>query len=335
MRLNLNAPLLLVGAGNMGLAMLAGWLENGLSPSQVIVQDPAPPPASQQAVLAKHGIVAQASVSSLATPPPVVVMAVKPQIMGEVLPKVAPLVGPQTVLLSIAAGRTIASFEAALPPRSAVVRAMPNTPASIGRGITVCVGNAYVTADQKSLCDSLLAAVGAVGWSDKEGDIDAVTAVSGSGPAYVFYLAECMTAAGIAAGLSPELSEKLARWTSRVRANAASLGSRGRPAAQERDVAERDDVRRATGADGRRRHEAAAGESRPPRPLSARRNSRAEGVWTYLWLPDAELNWQRERDGLAAEAFGRGGQRLARRSTRRALRHPAARGPNSSADAPR
>lgn len=212
MRLNLKAPLLLVGAGNMGLAMLAGWIENGLSPAQVIVQDPAPPPASQT-FLAKHGIVAQASVSGLATPPAVVVMAVKPQIMGEVLPKVAPLVGPETVVLSIAAGRTIASFEAALPPRSAVVRAMPNTPASIGRGITVCVGNAYMTPAQKSLCDSLLAAVGAVGWVEKEGDIDAVTAVSGSGPAYVFYLAECMTAAGIAAGLSPELSEKLARWT--------------------------------------------------------------------------------------------------------------------------
>lgn len=212
MRLNLKAPLLLVGAGNMGLAMLAGWLENGLSPAQVIVQDPAPPPASQ-AFLAKHGIVAQGSVSRLPTPPAVAVMAVKPQIMGEVLPKVAPLVGPETVVLSIAAGRTIASFEAALPPRTAVVRAMPNTPASIGRGITVCVGNPYMTPDQKSLCDSLLAAVGAVGWSDKEGDIDAVTAVSGSGPAYVFYLAECMTAAGIAAGLSPELSEKLARWT--------------------------------------------------------------------------------------------------------------------------
>jgi pyrroline-5-carboxylate reductase len=212
MRLNLKAPLLLVGAGNMGLAMLAGWIENGLSPAQVIVQDPAPPPASQD-FLAKHGIVAQASVAGLATPPAVVVMAVKPQIMAEVLPAVAPLVGPGTVVLSIAAGRTIASFEAALPPRSAVVRAMPNTPASIGRGITVCVGNANMTPEQKSLCDSLLAAVGAVGWVDKEGDIDAVTAVSGSGPAYVFYLAECMTAAGIAAGLTPELSGKLARWT--------------------------------------------------------------------------------------------------------------------------
>lgn len=212
MDLELKAPLLLVGAGNMGLAMLAGWIENGLSPGAVVVQDPAPPPASQ-AFLAKHGISARASAGPLPVPPSVIVMAVKPQIMGDVLPAVAALAGPETVLLSIAAGRTIASFESALPPRSAVVRAMPNTPASIGRGITVCVGNAHVTASQKALCDALLSAVGAVGWVDKEGDIDAVTAVSGSGPAYVFYLAECMAAAGVAAGLTPELSEKLARWT--------------------------------------------------------------------------------------------------------------------------
>ncbi len=212
MRIDLKGPLLLVGAGNMGFAMLAGWIAQGLPASQVIVQDPSPPPPARD-FLAKHGITARGKLDALKQPPAVVVIAVKPQIMADVLPQVAPHVGPDTVVLSIAAGKTIASFEKALPAGAAVVRAMPNTPAAIGRGITVCAANARVTAAQKQACDSLLAAVGTVGWVDDEGDIDAVTAVSGSGPAYVFYLAECMTAAGIAAGLKPDLAEKLARWT--------------------------------------------------------------------------------------------------------------------------
>lgn len=212
MRIDLKGPLLLVGAGNMGFAMLAGWVAQGLPASQVIVQDPSPPPAARD-FLAKYGITAQGRIEALKPPPAVILVAVKPQIMADVLPQVAPHVGPDTVLLSIAAGKTIASFEKALPAGTAVVRAMPNTPASVGRGITVCAANAHVTPAQKQACDSLLAAVGVVGWVDDENDIDAVTAVSGSGPAYVFYLAECMAAAGIAAGLRPDLAEKLARWT--------------------------------------------------------------------------------------------------------------------------
>lgn len=211
MRIDLKGPLLLVGAGNMGLAMLSGWIARGLPASQVLVQDPSPPPAAR-AFLDQHGIPAQARLDTALTPA-VIVMAVKPQIMGEVLPSIARHVGPDTVLLSIAAGRTIASFEQALSAGTAVVRAMPNTPASVGRGITVCAANAHVTPAQRQACDGLLAAIGAVGWVEEEGDIDAVTAVSGSGPAYVFYLAECMAAAGVAAGLKPELAEKLARWT--------------------------------------------------------------------------------------------------------------------------
>lgn len=212
MRIDLKGPLLLVGAGNMGFAMLAGWIAQGLPASQVIVQDPSPPPSARD-FLAKHGIAVQGHIEALKQPPAVILVAVKPQIMADVLPQVAPHVGPDTVLLSIAAGKTIASFEKALPAGTAVVRAMPNTPASVGRGITVCAPNAHVTPAQKQACDSLLAAVGVVDWVDDEGDIDAVTAVSGSGPAYVFYLAECMAAAGIAAGLRPDLAEKLARWT--------------------------------------------------------------------------------------------------------------------------
>lgn len=212
MRLDLKGPLLLIGSGNMGLALLSGWIERGLPAAQVIVQDPSPPPAAR-AFLGKHGIAAHAAVEKLPAAPAVIVIAVKPQIMGEVLPGVARHVGPGTVVLSIAAGRTIASFEKALPAGTAVVRAMPNTPASVGRGITVATPNPGVTAVQRAACDTLLQAVGVVAWVDKEGDLDAVTAVSGSGPAYVFYLAECMAAAGIAMGLAPDLAHQLARCT--------------------------------------------------------------------------------------------------------------------------
>ena len=117
------------------------------------------------------------------------------------------------MVLSIAAGRTLPSFEQHLPKGAAVIRSMPNTPASIGRGITVAVANAHVTAAQRATCDALLRAVGEVAWVEDEGLLDAVTAVSGSGPAYVFYLAECLAEAGVKAGLQPELAEKLARWT--------------------------------------------------------------------------------------------------------------------------
>jgi pyrroline-5-carboxylate reductase len=196
----------------MGMALLAGWLESGLSPSRVVVQDPSPPPRAK-ALLDQHGIASQALVTSLPQPPAVLMIAVKPQVMDDVFPPLARLAGPGTVVLSIAAGRTIAGFERHLPKGTAVVRAMPNTPASIGRGITVAVPNAHVTEAQRAACDALLRAVGEVAWVDDEGLMDAVTAVSGSGPAYVFHLAECMAQAGIAAGLEPQLAQKLARWT--------------------------------------------------------------------------------------------------------------------------
>jgi pyrroline-5-carboxylate reductase len=178
----------------------------------VIVQDPAPPLPARE-LLARHGILLRATVDTMPAPPAVLVLAVKPQSMDQVVPALSRHVRPKTVVLSIAAGRTIHGFEQQLPKGSAVVRAMPNTPASIGRGITAAVGNAQVTAEQRALCDSLLAAVGEVVWVDHEDALDAVTAVSGSGPAYVFYLAECMAEAGIKAGLEPELARKLARWT--------------------------------------------------------------------------------------------------------------------------
>lgn len=212
MTLKIDGTLLLAGAGNMGSALLAGWLQEGLAPAQIIVQDPGPPPRASE-LLAKHGLVARAAVTSLPEPPAVIVTAVKPQVMDEVLPHLAKLAGKATVVLSIAAGRTIAGFEKHLPRGTAVVRSMPNTPAAIGRGITVGVPNAHVTPGQRAACDALLRAVGEVAWVDDESLIDAVTAVSGSGPAYVFYLAECLADAAVKAGLAPALAQQLARAT--------------------------------------------------------------------------------------------------------------------------
>src|SRR5262245_24097432 len=183
MTLNIDGTLLLAGAGNMGAAMLAGWLERGLDPARIIVQDPAPAPRSKE-LLDRHGLAAQARLPGLPQPPAVIVVAVKPQVMDEVFPPLARLAGKATVVLSIAAGRTIAGFERHLAPGVAVVRSMPNTPAAIGRGITVAVGNAHVTPAQRQACDALLAAVGEVAWVDDEALLDAVTAVSGSGTGY-------------------------------------------------------------------------------------------------------------------------------------------------------
>ena len=117
------------------------------------------------------------------------------------------------MVLSVAAGRTIRSFEGHLPARTAVVRSIPNTPAAVGRGITVAAANPHVTAAQKAVCQDLLSAVGETAWVDDEALIDPVTAVSGSGPAYVFYLTECLAEAGVKAGLAPDLAHRLARWT--------------------------------------------------------------------------------------------------------------------------
>jgi pyrroline-5-carboxylate reductase len=212
MSLQFDGPVLLAGAGKMGAAMLAGWLARGLTPSSVLIQEPQL--AGEAAELAaKHGITVSPAFESLPAPPAVIIAAVKPQVMEQVFAPLAKLAGANTVVLSIAAGKSIASFEKHLKPGAAVVRAMPNTPAAIGRGITGAVANAAVTPAQKAACDALLSAVGEVVWVDDERLIDAVTAVSGSGPAYVFYLAECLAEAGRAAGLPADLAMQLARAT--------------------------------------------------------------------------------------------------------------------------
>jgi pyrroline-5-carboxylate reductase len=203
--------LVLAGAGHMGGALFRGWLSRGLPAAQIYVRDPH---LSEEiaALAAEHGVVAGESAEPPSAPS-VIVVAVKPQVIEDALPGLAALAGPDTVVLSIAAGRTIASIARHFPAATAIVRSMPNTPAAIGRGVTVACANASATPAQKSLCQSLLSAVGEVDWVEDEALMDAVTAVSGSGPAYVFLLAECLAAAGQAAGLGHGLALRLARAT--------------------------------------------------------------------------------------------------------------------------
>ena len=201
--------LLLVGAGKMGSAMLEGWLARGLDAKKITVIEPQP--AKTIKALARRGL--KLNGKGKAAPAAVVVVAVKPQIAPEALPSIVPYVGKSTLVLSIMAGRTIAFIAGALPAGAAIVRTIPNTPAAIGRGITVAVANAGVSARQRRQATGLLAAVGKVEWVNDEGLMDAVTAVSGSGPAYVFLLAEAMAQAGIAAGLPADLAARLARET--------------------------------------------------------------------------------------------------------------------------
>jgi pyrroline-5-carboxylate reductase len=205
--------LALVGAGKMGSAMLEGWLARGLDPKKVTVLEPQP--AKTIKTLARRGLKLnpKGKREDKVVPASIIVIAVKPQIAPEVLPSIAPYVGKSTLVLSIMAGRTIAFIENAFPAGAALVRAIPNTPAAIGRGITVAVANTKVTARQRRQATALLAATGKVEWVSDESLIDAVTATSGSGPAYVFLLAEAMTRAAVAAGLPQDLAAKLARET--------------------------------------------------------------------------------------------------------------------------
>ena len=202
--------LVLVGAGKMGGAMLEGWLRLSLDPARVAVIEPQP--SREIADLAARGLRVNPAID-LVRQPAAVVIAVKPQNAAEIMPWLAPIIGGPTVVLSIMAGKTLDFLAEALPTEAAIVRSMPNTPASIGRGITVAVPNRHVTPPQRELAHKLLAATGIVEWVADEALLDAVTAVSGSGPAYVFLLAESLAKAGAAAGLPNELAAKLARAT--------------------------------------------------------------------------------------------------------------------------
>jgi pyrroline-5-carboxylate reductase len=201
--------LVLVGAGKMGSALLEGWIRLGLDPQNIAVIEPAIPP--HIAALTQRGLQLNPTPRALKNVT-AIVLAVKPQVAPHAIPPLAPLVSPSTVVVSIMAGRTLKFLSDALAKPCAIVRAMPNTPAAIGRGITVAVP-LHANEAQRALADRLLSATGAVEWTADEALMDAVTAVSGSGPAYVFLLAEALTEAGVAAGLPHELAVKLARET--------------------------------------------------------------------------------------------------------------------------
>jgi len=201
--------LILVGAGKMGGAMTLGWLEGGLAPSSLTILEPNP---SEQIVslAASRGFGLNPPKS---TPPDVLVLAVKPQSLDSAASKIAPLADMRTLVLSILAGKTIANLKARLPEVRAIVRAMPNTPAAIGRGVTGAFASPDVTAEQRRWSERLFGAVGAFHWLDDEAAIDAVTAISGGGPAYVFALTEALAAAAEKLGLPAELAMSLARGT--------------------------------------------------------------------------------------------------------------------------
>ena len=207
MILTFERPFLLVGAGKMGGAMLSGWMADGVDPATLVVCDPALS-ADMGALLEKHGIRHVTSVPDDLSAG-MVMIAVKPQMMDDVLPVIASAVAPDTLVLSVAAGTPVSRFQAAFGDIP-IVRAMPNTPAMVGRGITGVYPTGQVSGGQKDLVASLLSAIGKVVWLQSEDQIDLVTAVSGSGPAYVFYLAEALAKAGVGAGLPEDLSRELA-----------------------------------------------------------------------------------------------------------------------------
>lgn len=205
--------LLLVGCGKMGGALLSGWLASPAAPRPVVIVEPSR--ESTAAFAGKPGVACHASFADVAPDwqPDVIVFATKPQVMDSVAPAYRRLAERGALTISVAAGKTIAYFAGHLGSTSAIVRTMPNTPAQVGRGVTVCCANAAVSGAQRALAEALMKAVGEVGWVDDEALIDAVTAVSGSGPAYVFLLAECMHRAGVEAGLPDALAAQLARAT--------------------------------------------------------------------------------------------------------------------------
>jgi len=206
-------PLLLAGCGKMGGAMLRGWIGDGLAPSVILDR-------WLETITPPHQVVRAADEIPADFTPAVIVLAAKPQKADALIAAIAPFAGPQTVILSVMAGRTIAGMQAAFAatrpdaPMPAFVRSMPNTPSAIGQGMTVAYAPAgSITAGQRATCSRLLQAVGVAEWVDEEPLIDAVTAISGSGPAYIFLVAELLERCAVEQGLSPDLARVLARQT--------------------------------------------------------------------------------------------------------------------------
>ena len=202
------ASLLLAGAGKMGGALLRAWLDRGYDPRKLDVIEPHPSPELIELAQAK-GFALRAP----SRPPGILVLAIKPQTLDEAAASLASFASPNTLVVSILAGKTIANISAKLPQARAIVRAMPNLPAAVGRGITALAANAAATPGQRVAAEALLAAAGGVEWLASEELIDAVAAVSGSGPAYVFYLAEALASAGSSVGLPASIAARLARAT--------------------------------------------------------------------------------------------------------------------------
>jgi pyrroline-5-carboxylate reductase len=203
--------LVLTGAGKMGEALLRGWLAGGLAPQRVTILEPKPSEAIS-ALAAERGIAINPPLAGLA-PPEVLFLAIKPQTLEAAAPDLAPLAGPETLVISILAGKRIADLAARLPGARALARVMPNTPAAVGRGASAGFASAATSARQRDWAQSLMSSVGQFDWLADEKLIDAVTAISGSGPAYVFALVEAMAEAGEKLGLPAELAMKLARAT--------------------------------------------------------------------------------------------------------------------------
>lgn len=205
-------PILLVGCGKMGGALVKGWRARGIAADRIVIVEPS---EAARAAASSLGVAVLAAppAANPARPFAAIVLAVKPQVMGAVAPQYRALIAPSTVVLSIAAGTTTATLRDHLGADAAIVRAMPNTPAAVGRGMTVLFAAQGVTQPQTNLAAELMAAVGEVRRIEDEALMDAVTAVSGSGPAYVFHLIEALAAAGVDAGLDPALAADLARAT--------------------------------------------------------------------------------------------------------------------------
>jgi len=210
--LRLPGPLVLVGCGKMGGALLRGWLARGVDPKLVTVVDIKPTGIDDIAAKGVH-ILTKGSDLPAGLKPAMLLLAVKPQLMDDALPDYRRFVGPDATFLSIAAGKTLAYFKDRLGAAAEIVRSMPNTPAAVGRGITAIYRDPAVRKDRLDLCGELLKACGKIEWVDAEDLLNAVTAVSGGGPAYVFLLIETLAEAARAAGLPADLAMRLARET--------------------------------------------------------------------------------------------------------------------------
>lgn len=202
-------PVMLVGAGKMGLALARGWLDAGLPPGNLLLVDPNPGEAAHE-LAEDFGLTISGEAAGLQ--PNVLVLAVKPQVIDPVMASLLPVIGPHTLAVSIVAGIDIARLSRGLD-MGRVVRTMPNTPAQIGKGITGAVAGPAIGPQDRDVAEALLGAAGPVVWFDDEAQLDAVTAVSGSGPAYVFHLVEALAAAGRRQGLPDAIALQLARQT--------------------------------------------------------------------------------------------------------------------------